>query len=76
MEWMEQWPTMCILSINKFKWTSETETSFRMLIEDTNSVANSIDKITKEYELVMTQLKQPLTNIQRTKVISLLADKH
>jgi len=47
-----------------------------MLIEDTNSVANSIDKITKEYELVMTQLKQPLTNIQRTKVISLLADKH
>jgi len=41
---------MCVLSIDKFKWTSETETSFRNLIEDTFAVKNNIEKNTKELQ--------------------------
>jgi len=67
LTWVESWPEMCVLCIEKFKWTFDTEASFRSLIDDTYAVENNIDKFKKDLETLLIASKTPCNPLLRNK---------
>lgn len=75
IEWVKKWPSMCIICVDQYKWTSGTERALQDLTIDKKSLIKYKDSLNDNLLYIVEIVKGKLTNEERKKVGSLITLK-